>query len=218
MADTSEGLINTAAQAKPECDQRIYGSTVGIVIDNEDFLGLGRVQVRFPWLPGVHPWARICTSDRGAYFIPQVEDEVLVTFNQGDIREPYISGVIWNAKDRPPASGRTDPKTKRILCTRAGHEIEFDDAAQTLTITGSAQHKITIGPSTVEIMAKNNTANVTIDEAGNILLHADQDIVLDASKNIVIEGNSVEIKSKANMTINGGQLCDLKAGLVMINS
>jgi len=75
-----------------------------------------------------------------------------------------------------------------------------------------------IGPSTVEISTKNNTANLTIDKDGNISLHADRDILLDASKNIVIQGNSVEIRSTANVTINGGQLCDLKAGLVKINS
>lgn len=218
MANTSEGLIDTAAQANTECDKRIYGSTVGTVIDNKDLSGLGRVQVRFSWLPGINPWARVCTADRGVYFIPQVDDEVLVTFNHGDIREPYITGVVWNAQDRPPASGLTDPVSKRILCTRAGHEIEFDDAAQSLTITGSAQHKVMIGPSTVEISTKNNTANLTIDKDGNISLHAEKDIVLDASKNIVIQGNSVEIRSTANVTINGGQLCDLKAGLVKINS
>src|SRR3712207_7582644 len=88
-------------------EQRIYGVTIGRVVNNLDAMGEARVQVSLPWMPGVEPWARVAApsagSSRGMYFIPQVDDEVLVAFNHGDVSDAYILGSLWNALDRPPA-------------------------------------------------------------------------------------------------------------------
>jgi uncharacterized protein involved in type VI secretion and phage assembly len=123
----------------PQRDPQLGGVAVGVVLDNMDSTSQGRVQVQLPGLPIEPPWARVAVpdagSDRGVYFMPQVDDEVLVAFEHGDVTRPYVIGSLWNGTDGPPASAPTDPQYKRIIKTPQGHVIELDDTAQTITIT-----------------------------------------------------------------------------------
>src|SRR5688500_8354972 len=81
-------------------DTRINGVCTAMVLSNFDSTGEGRVQLMIPWLPGYMPWARVSVPmaglARGTYFIPQMGDEVLVAFSQGDVREPFVIGSLWN--------------------------------------------------------------------------------------------------------------------------
>jgi uncharacterized protein involved in type VI secretion and phage assembly len=221
MPMPSDGLIDTAAQAGNVCERHVYGVVIGKVINIVDGTGEGRVQVQLPWLPGVRPWARLSRLDGGTYFVPQVGAEVLLAFNHGDIREPYVLGSLWNSKDRPPAEAPEDPATKRIIRTPLGHEIEFDDVSQSITIKNGRRHTITIGPERVEIATldatgSKRTTSLTLDAAGSVSIEADRAIELKAPS-ITIQGKVVEIKSDASMDINGGQACNIQARLVKIN-
>src|SRR5271170_858207 len=81
---------------------RFYGVAVGIVSNNKDPMNLGRVRMKFPWLSDDHEsdWTRMASlmagPGRGAYFLPEVNDEVLVAFEHGDVRRPYVIGGMWN--------------------------------------------------------------------------------------------------------------------------
>src|SRR5215218_6084995 len=108
MAMPTDGLIDTAAQTSNVCERHVYGVVIATVTNNVDATGEGRIQVQLPWLPGVRPWARLSRLDAGTYFVPQKGAEVLVAFNHGDIREPYVLGTLWNSKDRPPKEGPQD--------------------------------------------------------------------------------------------------------------
>ncbi|MGH8554530.1 MAG: phage baseplate assembly protein V [Gammaproteobacteria bacterium] len=221
MPMPADGLIDTAAQAGNACDRRVDGVTIAKVINNVDATGEGRVQVQLPWLPGVRPWARLSRLDGGTYFVPQVGAEVLVGFNHGDIREPYVLGSLWNSKDRPPAEAPQDPATKRIIRTPLGHEVEFDDLSQSITIKSMRHHTITIEPDKVEIATMDATGSkpttrFTLNAAGSISIAADRAIEIKAPS-ITIQGKVVEIKSDASMDINGGQACNIQASLVKIN-
>ena len=214
-------MLFDESEKEPEVQgRRIYGVAVATVINNVDTTGQGQVQLSFPWLPGVEPWARVAAlmagMNRGTYFIPQVRDEVLVAFNNGDIREPYIIGSLWNAQDRPPARVPTDAVTKRIIRTPLGHEIEFDDAKQSITITSTTKQKVTLDPKKIEMTTTGGTATVKLDTAGNVSVKAKLSIELKAPS-ICIEGATVEVKSSAATRINGGSACDIKAALVKIN-
>jgi uncharacterized protein involved in type VI secretion and phage assembly len=105
----------------------INGVVIGIVTKVEE---TGRVKVHFPWLDDLHEsdWIRVATmmggKGRGSFFMPEVKDEVLVAFDHGDARFPYIVGFLWNGQDEPPA----DQVSIRRLQSVNGHRISFLDA------------------------------------------------------------------------------------------
>jgi uncharacterized protein involved in type VI secretion and phage assembly len=148
--------------------RRIYGVVVGVVTDNKHPEGEYRVKVKFPWIRSKDvgdkedfssSWARISTQmaglGRGLYLLPEVDDEVLVMFEHGDVRRPIIIGTLWNGKDLPPVNDKapadtTDPmgvdlgvkqtcrdnnaldgkNTSRFFYSRSGHLLLFDDKAE----------------------------------------------------------------------------------------
>jgi uncharacterized protein involved in type VI secretion and phage assembly len=108
----------------------INGVVIGLVTHVDDPEKNGRVKVRFPWLDDDHEtdWIRIATmmggNGRGSFFIPEIEDEVLVAFDHGDARFPYVVGFLWNGQDAPPAD---HVRIRRIQSVN-GHRISFIDA------------------------------------------------------------------------------------------
>jgi uncharacterized protein involved in type VI secretion and phage assembly len=220
----SDGLFATLESAMEGVEKRFYGVAVGIVTSNLD--PLGRVKVRMPWFSGTEEsaWARVAVPmaglNRGTYFIPQINDEVLLAFEHGDIRHPYIIGSVWNMQDLPPAPLPTDPIQKRIIRTVAGHEIAFDDILQSLTITTSTQQKIDIDPLKIEISNTAGTHKITIDNATlSITLQATTgSIELKApAGRISLQGAQVEISGTVSTDVKSTGVCNVQAPLVKIN-
>jgi uncharacterized protein involved in type VI secretion and phage assembly len=108
---------------------RNYAVVTGTVKEVNDPEGLGRVKVEFPWMEGETTTydAPIATmmagKGRGTWFMPEVGDEVLVGFYQGDVNSPYILGFHWSQNNPPPT---TDPQ-RRLIHSKNGHEIELYD-------------------------------------------------------------------------------------------
>jgi uncharacterized protein involved in type VI secretion and phage assembly len=181
-----------------------YGVAVGVVTNNQDSEGLGRVKVRFPWLSDEDEshWARVLTpmagNQRGLYFIPEVDDEVLVAFQHGDIRFPYILGALWNGKDKPPESN-DGANNLRTIKSRSGHIIRLDD---------------TDGAEKIEIIDKSKKNSIIVNTAENtITIVADADITIrSASSKLILEGNGIEMKSQAGVKVEASQGMELKAG------
>lgn len=215
-----ENLIKGLGNLSQAADRRIYGVAVAQVINNVDLLGEGRVQLMLPWLPSLLPWARVAVLSagfgRGTYFIPQPGDEILVAFNHGDVREPYVIGGLWNTTDRPPALLPTDPVTKRVIRTPLGHQIEFDEALQTVTITSSTFQTIKLDPAQIEVSTTGGAAAVTLSAAGSVSIQAALSIELKAPA-ITIEGATLELKGASVANLNGGAACNIQAALVKIN-
>ena len=96
--------------------ERINGVVIGLVTDLSDPEGLGRIRVSFPWLGDnvQSNWARIAApmagGERGVFFQPEIGDEALVAFEQGEVRSPYILGFLWNGDDR---GGCTDMRRQK---------------------------------------------------------------------------------------------------------
>lgn len=219
----ANGIVESAAQNSGVNDRRFYGVAPAQVISNFDSSGLGRVQIRLPWLPGIQPWARVAVPmagpEVGVFFIPQVGDEVLVAFHQGDLREAFVIGSLWNGRDKPPASQPSEATTRRMVKTPLGHTIDLDDATQAITITATTKagqnYKVSLGPSGIELDAAGN-AKVSLDMQGTLTIQAATQIELKAPS-IKIEGDNVSIKGTAKATLDGGLACDVKAALVKIN-
>jgi uncharacterized protein involved in type VI secretion and phage assembly len=216
-------LLEAADESADGEDRRIFGVAVAQVIQNEDDDRQGWVQIRLPWMPGVEPWARVVAPvagpERGIFTMPQVDDEVLVAFHHGDVREPYVLGCLWNAKDRAPAKEAKDAVNKWIMRTPKGHEIVFDDKAKTITITSFTDHKITLGSDKVEIVDdKDANQRITLDKNGITLEAKKGDLVLKAPQgSIQIEGRNVAIKSSAQTKVEATSDCVISGLVVRIN-
>jgi uncharacterized protein involved in type VI secretion and phage assembly len=103
-------------------DKAMYGVYRAVVTETDDPESRARVKVRFPWLDATEAWAELATLMAGAWFRPDADDEVLVAFEGGDVRRPYVVGALWGERERPPEQ---DVKTIR---TRCGATITIDDA------------------------------------------------------------------------------------------
>lgn len=189
------GLTQQFKAQEPE--QKIYGVTVCQVLNNIDCNGKARVQLKLPWLPGFEPWARIsnqmASGGAGCYFVPQIGDEVLVSFNHGDVREPYIVGSLYNSQDSPPAKAPIDAVNKRKIRTPQGHELEFDDLQQKITLTTPSKTTVVLDAQKAEISTPG--ASLTIGVAGDVTVTSKTKITLDAP--------AIELKGKATVSIEG---------------
>lgn len=219
----NEGVVESAAQKEQEApDQKdINGVTLALVVNNVDSTGLGRVQLKLPWMPGFEPWARVATPmagmGRGAFFIPQIGDEVVVAFNHGDVREPYVVGSVWNGLDRPPATLPTDATTKRAIRTPLGHQLEFDEALQTVTLNSTTQQKLEMRPDAITISTSGGTASIKLGTDGSITIRG-KSIDLQALDAIKLQaGRAVEVSAVGSLALKAGATCEMKATLVAIN-
>ena len=203
-----------------------YSIAPGIVTNNLDVLGEGRVQVRIPTLEAFEPMARVCAlgagSDRGFVWIPQIDDEVLVAFAQDDERDAYILGGLWSTKDRLPLTLPTDFLMKRVIKTGVkdsplAHEIELDDLKQSITITSSTKQKITIDKDTIELEATGGTMSIKMDlKSQTVSITAPVKIELKAAQ-LNLEGTvGVNIKG-AVINLKATGLCSVQGKAVKIN-
>jgi uncharacterized protein involved in type VI secretion and phage assembly len=152
---------------------------LGKVLNVVDPLGEGRIQLTFPTLPGAAEgyWAPVARemagNNRGTWLMPEIGDEALVAFLEGDVNHPYIVGFLWNGVDKPP---RADNKV-RLIRSLNGHEIEIYDPA----VTGGDQGYIRIKDAHGNIIELAN-ARITIQSVGTLTLQG---------ANIVINGRVV---------------------------
>ncbi len=187
---------------------RIHGVVVGVVTNNRDPDGMGRVKVTFPWLSELNEsaWARIAApmagNQRGTYFLPEVHDEVLVAFEHGDVRFPYVLGALWNGQDAPPATNDDGNNNVRMIMSRSGHVIKLSDEA---------------GKETIEITDKSQKNSIVIDTSKNtISVTTDNDITLSACQGTIkLAAKKVEITSSDATTLKSGSTMNVEASGTM---
>jgi phage protein D len=164
------------------------GLVIGVVTDNQDPQGWGRVKVKYPWLSGEHAsdWARLVAvgggPERGVEFLPEIDDEVLVGFEMGDVHHPYVLGGLWNGKDQPPkknqqivSGGRVQ---QRIIRSRAGHTIVLDDSD---------------GGSSITIADKNGNKMMFDSGANAVSIESKGDLTIKAGGQVTIKGSTINL-------------------------
>ncbi len=183
---------------------------VGIVTNNKDPKGWGRVKVRLPTLTEDHEsnWARIVAlgagQTRGFDWLPEVEDEVLVGFEHGDIHRPYVIGGVWNGKDNPPEninqSVQGGKVRLRTIKTRTGHMIQFADEAQSaanegILIQTASGHKIQLNDSDRSIkITTSGGQSLNLDDQGqSITIQSALNLTLDAQATIVLKAPTIQM-------------------------
>jgi len=206
----NNNLLDLMSPASTQESGRIYGVAVGIVSNNKDPDDLGRVRMKFPWLSDDHEsgWARVATlmagPDRGAYFLPEVNDEVLVAFEHGDVRFPYVLGAMWNGQDKPPSNNSDGKNNIRVLHSRSGHLIRLDD---------------TDGSEKIEIIDKTGSNSLTIESSNNnITLTCNGKMKLQAMQGLEITSQAdVKIQATTTVDMEATGEVNLKGVIVNIN-
>ena len=204
--------------------RRIEGIVLGIITNNQDPENIGRVKVMFPWLEDSDEsyWARVTTpmagNERGVFFLPEVDDEVLVAFDHGDINHPYVIGALWNGVDTPPETNENGKNNIRKIKSRSGHEIIFDDndeeMKEKIEIRTNAGHRIVLDDSSggekIEIKDKTGNNSIVIDSVQNA-------ITISSQMKLSIKAQMIEIEAESMMTIKSGANLTIQGAIVQIN-
>ena len=202
MADSLYSQLKHARQVATTADATAFGVEIGIVTNVKDPDKQGRVKVCFPRLPGKpeSDWARVAQpaagDGRGFYWIPHVNDEVLIGFERGQTNRPFVIGSLWNGKDKPMKTAYVDENTTVMIQTKSGHQIVISDK--------NGEEKIIIGD-----MSGKRT--VTFDvKAKKFLIEAKEgDVELHAEKKLVLECEDLEIKTSKTGKADIGTTFDL---------
>jgi len=219
-----DALFQRLERLNPDLLPEGFAIAPGVVTNNLDLIAEGRVRVRIPSVPSLEPWARLPSigggSGRGFLWVPQVDDEVLVAFAQNDSSGAYVLGCLWSTRDRPPLTVPTDFLVKRVIKTGLseglGHEITFDDALQSITITSSTQQKITIDPLKIKIENTAGTLSVTLDNASQtVSVQSALKIELKATQ-ISLEGAQIDIKGSL-VNIQSAGPCSVQGLPIKLN-
>ena len=218
-------------------DMHSNGIVIGLVSDLEDPENLGRVKVKYPHLEDQESdWARLAAPmagpKRGTFFRPEKDDEVLVGFEHGDPRRPYILGSLWSQVDQPPPDdGQKTQNNWRFIQSRSGHIFKLDDTQgkEKIEILSKGGHQVrlddTPGSEKIEIIA-NGGQKVIIDTAGDqIQIVCSTGQVKVEARNVDVQATtSINVESKGTMSLKATSLSveatgnlTLKGAAVMIN-
>lgn len=190
---------------------RVYEPMIGIVTDNRDPQKLGRVKVKLPVLSerDTTTWAPIIMmgagKNRGWFFIPEVDDEVLVMFEHGDIDHPIVVGALWNPKDKPPDKN-PGSNPRRVIKSRAGSKIIFDDDEMKLVIEdGGGKGRITFDANSNKIVLEALEGDVCLQAPNGEMQIVAESAELNATQNVEIHaGSAMRWGTGGSTTIDGG--------------
>ena len=222
----------------PRCE-----SQTGIVDDNNDPDGLGRVRVKLYWQSNsVTPWIRIAMpytgSDKGMYFVPEKGEEVVVGYEGGNAEMPFVIGGFYHGKAKPD-SFKSSTNDIKAIKTRSGHIIEFNDkdGGEMITIKDkegdkiifdTANKKITIHAiEDLNLTGKNVyiTAEKTvsiygdkIDAVGDSLFELkSKKVAIDAQNTFEAKAITTNIEGTKAVKITGKAQTDIKGGILNLN-
>jgi len=183
----------------------IAGVVVAQVTNNDDPDKLGRVKLKFPWLSDTYEsdWTRMTQfgagPDSGAVFMPEVNDEVLVAFEFGDVRRPVVVGALYNGKDKPRlGDGLFDNgKVKRRgVVSRKGHRfVLFDDP-------GKSGIALITSDSAIKVSLNETKQEIHIVCKGKVRIEAQDDVSIKSDKKVTIEGDQLEMTGKSGVKLS----------------
>lgn len=228
---TQPGAVTRASNG---ARARIDGPVIAKVSNTNDEKMMGRVKVEFPWLgDGAEShWAPVVSpgggKDKGLQLIPEVGDTVLVAFEHGDVRRPYVLGGVYNTQDMMPSGPAPPPvsggKTNiRMLKTRAGHVLTFDDTPgqEGITIETHRGSKVAIVEApqpAIELSNMNGQNSVTIDKQG-ITVQSSTNIELKATGQLKLSGTGgVSIEGQGPVSLKGAAATNVEGSITTVKS
>ncbi len=212
---SGQTLVTALAGRRDDASFSLSQLVVGIVTNVVDPDGAGRVKVKYGGRAGnvESGWARVLSmsagKNYGMVFLPEVNDEVLVGFEQGDTRRPIVLGGLFSKKNELPGASAVDSQkvvTRRIT-SRAGHLVEFGEntSEQYLLLQlGDQKHTIRLD--------KDKGCTVEVPEGEPITVKSGRaQLSITAQGDVVIEGNNVTIKAQAQLQMSANGPSSLKA-------
>ena len=207
------GLVTNGAHPSSASGPPVFGVVVAQVTNNNDDKKLGRVKLKFPWLSDNYEsdWAWMTQfgagPDSGAVFLPEVNDEVLVAFEFGDVRRPIVVGALYNGKDKPRLGDNLldNGKVKRRgVVSRKGHRfVLFDDDGKSgiALLTSNGQIRISL----------NETKNeIHLYCKGKVRIEAQDDISITSQKKVSIEGQQLEMTGHSSAKLSSDSTVEIK--------
>ena len=209
----------TVMEAPPKETQHeaggyVKGVAIALVTQNKDDDKLGRIRVSYPWhdQPRESYWARLSVpmagNDRGMVMIPEVGDEVLVIFEREDLRFPYILGGLWNGKDKPPITNDDGKNDKRIIKSRDGHYLLYNDNTSNgeVILTHKKGRRIAFTKDGWTVEDENGNKVEVKTASGAMTIEAKGQLNIKAASVTIEATGTVEVKASATMTLRGSMV------------
>jgi Rhs element Vgr protein len=195
----------------------IGGLQIGKVVQlQSDPDGEDRILVKIPTIDkdaqGI--WTRVATldagADRGSFFLPEIDDEVIIGFINDDPRHAVMLGMLHSSAKKAPIVAQ-DANDKKGFTTRSKMHFSFDDNTKTIVIDTPAGNSITIDEAStkIEIKDQNNNkitmepAGITLDSPKNIELKAGVNLTISAAATLSIKAASMSLKADADVSVQG---------------
>lgn len=209
----------------------VRGLQIGIVTKvGEDPDGEDRIQVRLPIIAAEEEgiWARIASLDagnqRGAFFRPEIEDEVIVGFLNDDPRHPVVLGML-NSSAKPAPLTASDDNHEKGLVTRSEIKMIFNDEKVSVTLETPGGRKFSLDDDAGKISLEDGDGNKLVMDSSGIVIESSSDIKIKAGGNLQLEGVNVELKASAQLKGQGSAGAEIsssattivKGALVQIN-
>lgn len=199
----------------------LEGCYIGVITGLEDPNGGFRVKVKIPVLNQDEEggWARITQAyagkDYGAFFYPEIGDEVVVVFVNNDPRHAVILGSL-HSNAHPATENPDDENNKKGFYTRSGLKLTFDDSKKLIEMATSSGNKISIDESGQRIRISDEHSNSIVMKSGSIALESKGDIEIKSVGNIKLEGVNVDIKASGKFTAEGSTGADVKSSGIAV--
>ena len=221
----------------PECFAQIYnlrplpaagllpaisGLQIGVITALEDDPeGEERIKVR---LPLVNPdeegvWARMAALDagkeRGTFFRPEIDDEVVVGFLNDDPRYPVVLGMLHSSANPAPEPGQDDNHRKGYV-SREKMLFTFDDEKKIITLETPTGNKVVLSEEDKGIVLEDENSNKIILNDSGITIESCKDLTLKAAKDITIEGMNMDLKAKSTLKASGTSSAEVSSASTSI--
>jgi Rhs element Vgr protein len=209
----------------------VHGLQIGIVTGNEDPDGEHRIRLRLPVVNNEDDgtWARVATLDagdsRGTFFRPEIDDEVIVGFLDGDPRSAVVLGMLHSSAKPAPLQG-SDENHEKVYQSRAGMKLYFNDDTKVLELETPAGNRITLSEQDKAVRLEDQNGStiemtpdgITIDSSKALTIKAASNLTLQSGAAFEVKGGSaLKLAGTASAELSSAATTIVKGGLVQIN-
>jgi Uncharacterized protein conserved in bacteria len=199
----------------------MFGVTVAKVTNTKDPEKIGRIKCKFLMRDTEEEtdWIRIASplggKECGVFFLPEVDDEVLLAFAGGEISSPYVIGCLWNKTNKPPSKDEGELNIFRGIKSKNGSKIAFENAKEKTnekvyihTLDGERELLFDESKKTVLLHDKGDADIIKIDSnAGEITIKGKSKVSIEVGGNkIVIDSSSIKVESSSSITLKAPQI------------